>query len=432
MAQDKLNYDLDFQKNKLENALVPDVLVGEENPEDAINRGFVEGLVNYSTDFSKSLPTSIGVGGIPKDTPPSSVDGKNLKDIIDLMLYPLISPSYTLPNIEGSISNTSFITTDVGFKTDIVLDVAVNQNDALSIDSYTFSGLGITGTITQTSPTLILEDHILLEGDNVWTIGINYSGAVLKQNSHGVDDSTGLFSSGTILENVIINATYPLLYSVDYSLNDSTLSNGSDILDFMDCVRPYEDSFSLEVGSGNPVSVNIGVPHSDVDMVVIMNDIDVTNAFNSAKISDVKPWEEGVGKEYTVFNWYSNIELDEPTTLKFYIKRKYFSEIYDVVWDSSLGNLFINGESGIDSWDESSDNPHLGNDFSINREGDNIRIFSTIGNIRKVEKGRPFSLTEGLNSSDVNILDVNGRDNHLSKTNIYKFRLWIDSQGFGI
>lgn len=425
MVEEKVYLDLDLQENQLKNARVPDIEESSHNDEDAINRKYVHEKTILDTELSK-LDVVETVGGIIEGTQSSEVDGKGVVEILDMILYPLIEPVYEIPTITTTISNFDDIIKDTGFTTDIVLEVSVDINDSESITNYTFSGMGITGTITQESNIFVIKDYILLNGYNTWSIGIEYSGAVTKQNTHGEDSLSGYFPSGSINNDVVVTASYPMLYSVRYGEIDATITSSDVIPDILSCVLPVSRKFDVVLGNNSEVSFNFAIPSGIYDTIFTINDIDVTNSFKQSEKVSVTPWGVGVGSSYDVYHWFSNLVLDKPTIICVELVEIKPSSIYELAWNNSTSSLSIDGGVGLSDWDNVNDNNIPDNDFSIKFDGSGIRIVSTVGNITKVEKSRPFMIVNDLNSNDVTIPNEIGSETHESYSDLYNFRVWVD------
>lgn len=429
MAEKKIYYDQDLNQNKLKQARVE---MSGSHDEDAVNRKFVLDQHKYDTTKATTLPTAETVGGISKGTPSATIANKTWKELLDLALYPLIPPTYTRPTITASITNIGSDHVDniipiAGFRKNVVIKADVIQNDASSIDSYTFSGAGITGTITQASDTFIVPNYVLVNGENKWTVGVNYTASVTKNNSHGVADTSGSFPNGSVTTDVVLNVKDPIMYGVDYRQIDVTTVSGSNVQGVTESVIPNDgNTFKIEVGHTKAASVNLAIPYENADIRVVMNDVDITNAFKREVKTGVKPWNEGT-TTYSVFHWYSGVPLNKPTTLEVTVLYRFFTKIVDVIWDSQDNIVQIdNSGAWVQSWNLGTNTPMGSNTISVGRQtsGD-IRLVSSIGSIKRIEKSRPFKVYESLNTSDVTISDQIGRPTHLDHSTVYKFRLWV-------
>ncbi len=429
MAEKKIYYDQDLNENKLKKARVE---MSGSHDDDAVNRKFVLDQHKYDTTLATTLPTAEKMGGIAKGTPSATVANKTFKQILDLALYPLVAPTYTKPTITASITNIGGDSNDniipiAGFKKNVVLKAVATQNDSASITSYTFSGAGISGTVTQASDTYTVSGYTLVNGDNTWTVGVNYTASTTKNNSHGVADATGSFTNGSITTEVKLSVKDPIMYGVDYGVSDVTTMSGSNVQGVTESVIPNDgNSFKIEIGNTRDVSVNIAIPYDNADIRVIMNDVDITNAFKRSVKTGVKPWGEG-NHTYSVFHWHSGLKLNKPTTIEVTVFYRYYTRIVDVIWDGQDNLVKIdNTGSYTTSWNFETNTPIGTNIISIGRQSNgDIRMVSSIGNIKRIEKGRPFKVYENLNSADITISDQEGRSVHLNYGDTYKFRLWV-------
>lgn len=429
MAEKPIYYDQDLNNNKLKKARVE---MSGSHDEDAVNRKFVLDQHKYDTTLATTQLTVEKVGGIAKGTPSATVANKTFKELLDLALYPLVAPTYTKPTVTASITNMGSDHNDhiipiAGFRKNVVLKAVAVQNDAGAISSYTFSGAGITGTITQASDTYTVPNYVLVNGDNTWTVGVNYTASPTKNNTHGTADATGSFVAGSVTTQVKLTVKDPIMYGVDYKQIDVTAYSGANIQGVTESVIQNDgNSFKIEVGDTKAVSVNIAVPYTNADIRVIMNDVDITNAFKRDTKTGVKPWGEG-NTDYSVFHWYSGVKLNKPTTLEVTVFYRFYTRILDVKWNSQDNQVEIdNSGTDVMSWNLGTDSPIATNEISVKRQANgDIRLVSTVGNIKRVEKGRPYKIYDGLNATDLIITDQLGREVHVNHDDIYKFRVWV-------
>lgn len=426
MAEIPIDVDLNVGTNKIKDARIPEPS-GAKHDEDAINRKFVEDGKKYITPLSEDVGLVVvsDVGGVKKGTTSADVNDKTTNEILDKMLFPLESPSYVLPTATVEITNLSDIVKDGQFQSDIVFEVTAIQNDSNSIISYTFDGDGFVSAVTQASNIFTLSDYVTNGGLNSWTVTVNYDDAVQKQDSHGNDDNVGKFSANVLVVNLELNTPNPIIHSVDYNLTDTTTKNATEIMDFMDSIESYKDVFYIEVGNAKRSAISFGIPQSNADVKITIDDEEITNAFKSSNLTSVKPWGVGNGIDYTIFSMDTETVYTEPKVIKVEVFKKYYTKIVDVVWYSDINKLELDNDGvQLDAWDINGNASIPANGLSIVRDGTDIRFVSDLGIIMKIEKGKPHTqyIFEDV---DVKIADGIGRVQHLVLTNNYKFKVWL-------
>ncbi len=431
MAEKFVHIDKDFKKNKIKNSRIPDVPSNEEHDEDAINRKYVNDKNKFITTLSENQNINVveKFGGIDANTPSSDVSGKTTQEILDLALFPLKSPNYDIPTSILSIKNKEDIVLQSQFKTDIVLECIVEQNDSSSIISYTFSGDGINTPVTQPSNIFTIQDYITNSGLNNWSVVVNYDEAIQKKDSHFNDDNNGKFIAGSISSSIELETLNPILTSVDYNEEDATIKTPLTIMDFMDGIRNFKNTFYIEVGNNKKSSINFAIPFKYADVRVTMNETDITDGFKKSLIEGVKPWGVGSGIDYTVYHMKTNIKYKRPKVIKVEVFEKYFTGVFDVSWHSVDNKIEIDNDGLLlDSWNDTLNTPIASNKFSINDVSTPtdqlVRIVSTVGFIKKVELGKPFKIFE-TNSSDITINDGFGKTQKLELSQVYKFKIWV-------
>lgn len=163
----------------------------------------------YNTLISDDVQ-SIAVGGATAQ-PASSWKSKNIVEVLDTILFPDVAPTYTIPTI--SISGTQSGTKEIGSTLSQSLTVIAVENDAGVFTGLTInksgtsiaSSVGPTGTTTTsiaaqfgyTDPNNPNYSYILSATDSVTVINgsINWSGTgtysagLPKRNNKGVTDT---------------------------------------------------------------------------------------------------------------------------------------------------------------------------------------------------------------------------------------------------
>ncbi|BAV39249.1 hypothetical protein BPT24_124 [Tenacibaculum phage pT24] len=401
----------DFNKNSIKNARIPDVNSGEEHDEDAINRKFVEEKLKVK---NLSATTTVNdVGGIPAGT---DIDGKTVNEILDEVFNPLIAPTYTKPTVQLSIQNLDELKQS-GKQVDVVLEAIVTLNDSEGITSYTFSGSGINTPVVQAGNIFTVSNFELLEGIQSWDVNISYQGSVIKEDSHGNDDNTGIFGDANdINSDVSLDLKPPILTNISRNsgINFTSMTD-VEILESVPNVLDFANKFYLEIDK-DVTDINFALPLENADIAIMMDGEDISSAFDTQTVSNIKPWGVGSGFTYTVFNMNTTSVLTEAKTLEVVIFEKTFDSINDIMFSSTTNEVSINGESAL---------VVPNGDFDVYKVGTNqIRIVSNVGFITKVEHGRPFKQTK-FYSNDVTIdLGIEHSDYENITTN-YKFRVWV-------
>lgn len=423
MNKKPIHYDSDYNGNYIENAKVP---VKEFiDDEDIINKKHVDDSLKYETELSKNLPTVESVGGIESGT--ENLDVKSVKEVLDLTLYPLKSPTYIQPELELILSNEDSIIKQTGFPTDIELTANLDLNDSNGLVSYTFSGDGIETPVSQNGNTFIISDYQLNDGNNSWTVSVSYLGSLPKKDTHGNYDTNGSFNDGSIKKTFNMVIKNPILYGVHYAEKDITLDLPENLNNNVDHYLDYVEQFDVELGTEGACSFNIAIPYPNSSIKVYVSGLDVTNSFSNSLKQNVKPWKQDVGEQYQTYHLYTNIPLTKPTifTVKVFIKN--YSRIVDVDYNPKTNTLSLNDDSNfITAWNVDDDEPIGSNPISIKDTVDGyMKIVSTIGTIRKVERARPYTLVDDLDFFTVYVPNLVGVNQHLTDTDIYSFRIWL-------
>lgn len=421
MAEEKkIHYDIDLNGNSLKNARVPNTETN--NDDDAINRKFVEDKTKYISDLA-SQPTTEALGGIGKGS--TDLENNTLSEILDKALHSVKEPTYEIPTIEAIVSNVDDLVLQTGARVQIVLKGIVDIKDSSGVVTYTFSGDGIDGTITQIEDTFVIQEYYLKDGENKWAVGVNYDESIIKTDSQGNEFTQGSFSSGNVTNEITLLSKFPILYSVDYGFVDK-VSNSND-RNFDSFIDIETKEFEVELGNTRDVSFNLGIPNLDYGVRIYMNSIDVTNSFSTDTSQSYTPWENlFYSTEYKFYHWHSNIVLDENTTLKVQIYKKNYDRIVDVIFDTKENTIRLDNGSTLYSVGRP---PRPTNQLNISDfdEQTGTRTMTTnLGIIRKIEVGRPhFMVIENMDSTSVPIPSRKGMDSHNYVEDILKYRVWL-------
>ena len=426
MAEKIIYIDENHNKNSIIDARIPIVTIGTEHDEDAINRKFVVDSVKYDTTLATTLPTAEKMGGIEKDTPSTSLNGKSIKEVLDLALYPLKSPIYVLPTLEATITNMSNIVVVGGFKSNIILKATPTLNDASGIVSYTFSGSGIVGTVTQATDTYTVPNYVLQEGSNSWVVGVNYSAPIIKNNTHGIADNSTNYPSGLITKSIVLEASLPIKYGFTYGLEDITVATpmiGG--MEYAKVTLPklIDNKFRFEIASYKPVSLNIAIPKINVGVKVTLdNGIDITDSFKSTLKTNFPTYSSDLLSTYTVFHHYSNVLYSKSHFINVEVLPIKYASVYTLRYDVSNNKVSINGELEVDAWNDGSDITIPFNALSVYRYGDAIRVVSNyVGDIKKIEITHPHTIIDGLAIDDYTTNNIVGIGNvgNIININVY-------------
>ena len=182
----------------------------------------------YKSELSGNIKMYNAVGGISSGTKVSNLTGKTVNDILDDLLFPLLTPKstdHTDPSISGfeltpddspvlinsnvtkNVSNAIF---NPGKWTKY--DTSINYAGTIASSAYTFTINGTTFTKTTISSITGLTSfpsQYTTPGDHEYKVTINYNKGPYPVNSRGIQ-YTGLTapaSSITLTKN--INVTYP-------------------------------------------------------------------------------------------------------------------------------------------------------------------------------------------------------------------------------
>ena len=182
----------------------------------------------YKSDLSGNIKMYNAVGGISSGTKVSSLTGKTVNDILDDLLFPLLTPKstdHTDPSITGfeldpnnspvlinsnvtkNVSNAVF---NPGKWTKY--DTSINYAGPITSSAYTFTinGTAFTKTsISSITGSTSFPSQYTTPGDHEYKVTINYEKGPYPLNSRGIQ-YTGLTapaSSITLTKN--INVTYP-------------------------------------------------------------------------------------------------------------------------------------------------------------------------------------------------------------------------------
>ena len=182
----------------------------------------------YKSDLSGNIKMYNAVGGISSGTKVSNLTGKTVNDILDDLLFPLLTPEstdHTNPSISGfelkpsdspvlinsnvtkNVSNAVF---NPGKWTKY--DTSINYAGSITSSAYTFTinGTAFTKTtISSITGSTSFPSQYTTPGDHEYKVTINYEKGPYPLNSRGIQ-FTGLTapaSSITLTKN--INVTYP-------------------------------------------------------------------------------------------------------------------------------------------------------------------------------------------------------------------------------
>lgn len=225
----KLYTDLDLRKNKLLSAKVEIADREAIENDDVIDKQYVNDEDTYVTALSDPL-TGLNSGkplqGINGITTNTVVHGKSNRELFDMIFYPVTPPTYVQPTLsisrtivnqqtEVPISAPYEVGTQV--RVNLVANTVLNDSQGLNGTSpYTWSGIGISGN--QTTGSSVYSVDIDLSPSNTWQCIASFLGSAVKNNSHGLSDSTGIFGTVSKTANSSLTAYWP--YWIDVITGD--------------------------------------------------------------------------------------------------------------------------------------------------------------------------------------------------------------------
>jgi hypothetical protein len=235
----------------------------------------------YNSAISDSLTVPNAVGGIAAGTTASSLKTKNIVQVIDDLLFPTVLPTYAIPTISVSASQSGL--KEIGSTISQALSQTHNKNDAGAYTSLVFkrggtvintvaspTGTGITANENQfgftnpNNPNLSYSSSftnsgfIVPAGVTTWTAEGTYNAGAAKKNNKGVDDSRSALvrsvnapqaASTLVSANQNITGIYPYFYGKSSTQPTaasiaSAIQAGSSTLVLLDASSPIVITYS--------------------------------------------------------------------------------------------------------------------------------------------------------------------------------------------
>lgn len=331
--------DVDFHKNKIKNAKVDIPDRNSIDPDDAIDRQYVDDVDVYETVLSANV-TIQPTHGTVKDR--TLVHGKTTRQVLDEILYPLVLAKYVKPTIEFSVqymalgTSTPVTTIEPGMLVDVWLQATVTLNDspALSTNAISLSGNGIptivNGLDAVTMPTYkILNFPVPIEG--TWNFFMDYVAATVKTDSRGNTDTVGLtgypyFTSGqTPVQTITVNANWPW-YVLDSATDLGTITSSTlnGLLapgkQFGNVVQGTE----IDIAASGTRYIYFAIPLQEgsatIPNIEVVKDgaMPVQGSFSSSLLLNVPDLSSsGQTRNYAVFFANNGAGFDQPAKYKF-------------------------------------------------------------------------------------------------------------------
>lgn len=218
----KVFSDIDLHGNALNHAKVTIADRDTIADADVIDKQYVNDEDTYVTDLSdpdtgvnEGKPL-IGFGGITTDI---VVHGKTTRELWDIAMYPLASPTYLTPvtsistvvYTDVSKSSPYFGNLEVGQSVWLDHTINVTLRDSVGLDGtnpYTWSGSEILGSLQTGFDTISLNYNANMSQS--WQCITAYLGADIKNDTHGNPDATGQFDAGTVNTSKSITGYWPM------------------------------------------------------------------------------------------------------------------------------------------------------------------------------------------------------------------------------
>ena len=201
----------------------------------------------YNTLIGDSV-NSIAIGGAAA-LPASTWKTKNIVEVLDTILFPDVAPTYTVPTI--SLSGTQSGEKEVGTTISQVLALSGSKNDAGAFTALSLTR-GVTSIASTSSPTAssitnIVDQYgyvnpnspnqkydlsftdssvVVASGANTWAGSGTYSAGLAKKNNKGVTDTRSALTRTTTAPQlgstfspsaITVTGIYPYFYGVSSS-----------------------------------------------------------------------------------------------------------------------------------------------------------------------------------------------------------------------
>jgi hypothetical protein len=182
----------------------------------------------YSTPLADSIESN-GVGGISAGTTVSQIRGKNISEVIDLIVFPEQLPVYLAPTVSLTGSNPKLV--KVGSTISPFLSASFTQNDAGVVTGYS---LARNGTPVSSNQTFTDVNQLLSSPGTISYQGtFNYADGPIKNTSHGNPYPAGQISANNINTGTIqYKWIYPYFYltSLTDTITGGDMAAGTEVL----------------------------------------------------------------------------------------------------------------------------------------------------------------------------------------------------------
>lgn len=312
----KLYTDLDLQKNKLLNAKVEITDREAIEANDVIDKQYVNDEDTYVTALSDPI-TGLNEGkplqGLNGITTSTVVHGKSTRELFDMIFYPVTPPTYVQPTlsinrtiVDQQTESPIVAPYEVGQQVRVTLTANHVLNDSQGLNGtspYAWSGIGISGS--QTTGSNIYQVDIDLSPSNTWQCIASFLGSAVKNNSHGLPDSTGIFGNVSKNANSSLTAYWP--YWISILTGDVTAPTTSTELRQLTnknlAVRPTSFNVTFP-GDSTSKTLIIAVPATDASITAIKDGAQpiAASAWTKVQIANVPSLgTSGQTQDYTVF-----------------------------------------------------------------------------------------------------------------------------------
>ena len=215
-------------------------------------------LDTYNPLLADEILTPSDIGGIPKDTKVEDLRGMSISEVLDMMLFPVIYPTFTPPTAKLSYSDAKIVEVGAVAPSEDNFTKEFDRGEILSNGEFQNYRAG-----EKTSDSLLCNSNMNLPsivslGDNKYVYRVNYAEGSQPLDSRGGNYEEPLQAGYVDSEPIVISGTYPWYASTEKAgtLTKQKLIKWSDSLNMntgsfvlkpqaADAEKEYKQSFLI-------------------------------------------------------------------------------------------------------------------------------------------------------------------------------------------
>lgn len=166
--------------------------------------------VTYASKLDNSIATVNALGGIKAGTKVSELKGKEISDVLDILIFPTIQPTKVDPSL--SLSTTKAKLVKVGTTVYATSDISstVSRGEIRINNAKKQDYAGEAGDVTITAPT----GSTFTYGSNVYSGSVTFAAGPTPLDSKGGTATSILaYPGGTKTASLTVKATYPFYFT---------------------------------------------------------------------------------------------------------------------------------------------------------------------------------------------------------------------------